>query len=324
MSKSVRRAIIATTTVLLAIAVVLALASGLYLYRHSLHSHPLAELHNENDAGYIPVSAEPPELDLSSPQAFVYDCTDETILYRKGEERVVYPASTTKLLTILCALKYLSPDEVITPGDELSLVGEGSSLAYIKPYHALTVEMLIEGMLLPSGNDAAYVLAAAAGNRIDGSATGASAVDVFMREMAAYGARIGLVGTNFTCPDGLSDDTHYSTIEDIILISRLALQNDIIRRYAAMPEDDVIYASGHSNHWENTNELLHPDHPWYHAAVTGLKTGSLEHNYCLIFSFEQQGKVYIAGLFGAWDKDTRYADAHIILNALLRNKEVAR
>lgn len=284
----------------------------------------MATLHTEDDVGYIPVSAEPLEVSVKSPQAFVYDCEAGEIVYRKGEERVVYPASTTKLLTILCALEYLSPHETVTPGDELSLVGKGSSIAYVKEDHTLTVEMLIEGMLLPSGNDAAYALAAAAGHRIDPSVKGKKAVDVFLREMAAYGERIGLVGTRFTTPDGLAGDEHYSTVEDIILIARLAMENDIIRRYAALHEDSVTYASGHTNHWINTNALLDPDSPWYHKAVTGLKTGSLEANYCLIAAVEQEGRSYIIGVFGARQKEQRYADALAVIDVLFPREAVAQ
>lgn len=289
----------------------------------SLLSRPLAELHHEQDVGYIPVSGEPLDLNLLAPQAFVYDCTDGTIIYRKGEDRVVYPASTTKLLTILCALEHLSPDELVTPGKELSLVEAGSSLAYVKEHHTLTVEMLVEGMLLPSGNDAAYVLAAAAGKGIDPSVTGVEAVAVFMDEMTDYARRIGLVGTSFTSPDGLAGEEHFSTLEDILLISRLAMQNDVIARYAARAEDDVTYASGHSNHWKNTNELLRPESPYYHAAVTGLKTGSLDRNYCLIFTATLNGHDYIVGLFGEWEKADRYTDAHVILDALEREEGIS-
>lgn len=311
-----RRLAWGAVALLVSLMLAVCISGALYLHRYSPLSHPLATLHSETDVGYVAVSAEPLDIDLKAPQAFVYDCDAGELIYRRGEERVLYPASTTKLLTVLCALEYLSPEDIITPGDELSLVQSGSSVAYIKSHHALTVEMLVEGMLLPSGNDAAYVLAAAAGNRIDGNATGKQAVAVFMDAMEDYAARIGLVGTAFTCPDGLSGEEHYSTVEDIVLISRLAWENDLIRRYASLPEDDVVYASGHANHWKNTNELLHPDNRWYHAAVKGLKTGSLDHNYCLIFCFEAGGKEYIAGLFGEWEKVDRYADAHVILAAL--------
>ena len=323
-ARAYRRAVIAAVCALLA-ALLIGAAWYVTTSRRalSLLSRPQAQLHGEQDAGYIPTATEPLELELLAPQAFVYDCQAEELLYRRGDDRVVYPASTTKLLTILCALEHLSPEETVTPGDELSLVGAGSSIAYIQPHHTLTVEMLVEGMLLPSGNDAAYALAAAAGHRIDPSATGAEAVAVFMDEMADYAASIGLVGTRFTSPDGLAGEEHYSTLEDILLISRLAMQNEVVARYASLAAADVTYASGHTNHWENTNELLHPDSPYYHAAVTGLKTGSLDRNYCLIFTATLDDRDYIVGLFGEWEKADRYTDAHVILDALEREGVVS-
>ena len=277
-----------------------------------------AILHAEGDPGYIPCSAQPLELEIHSPQAFVYDCNRGEILYQKGEDRVVYPASTTKLLTILTALEYLSEDEIITPGDELSLVDAASSIAYITTAHQLRVDMLIEGMLLPSGNDAAYVLAAAAGNRISGgTAQGAKAIEIFMTRMQQYATELGLVGTTFTAPDGLASEEHYTTVEDMILIARRAIQSDCIMRYAGLAEDDVTYASGHINHWANTNLLLQPESIYYRSCVKGLKTGSLTGNYCVIALMEQGEQSYLIGVFGAQNKTVRYDDATRIIDYLL-------
>lgn len=315
---------VAVCLAVLIVVVTVAVALWLCPRDLSLLTRPFATLHEQSDAGYIPTAARVLDVTIESPQAFVYDCNAGEIVYRKGESRVLYPASTTKLLTVLCALEHLSPDELVTPGEELTLVEAGSSLAYVKQHHTLTVEQLVEGMLLPSGNDAAFALAAAAGNRMDSSRTGVEAVAVFMDEMKSYGESIGLVGTQFTSPDGLSDEQHYSTVEDMILIARLAMQNDIVRRCAALHEDNVTYASGHTNHWVNTNELLDPDSPWYHEAVTGLKTGSLDRNYCLICTVEDGGRCYIIGLFGAREKSARYADAHAIMDVLTKGEEVAR
>ncbi|MBR2620954.1 MAG: serine hydrolase [Clostridia bacterium] len=303
--------------------IVLTFFTVYYLDRYSLLPSPDAELHDKDDPGYIPVSAEPLDIEVSAKQAFVYDCNRGEIVYQKGKQQVVYPASTTKLLSILCALEHLSPDEVITPGEELSLVGEGSSIAYINENHRLTVEMLIEGMLLPSGNDAAMVLAAAAGNRMsDGEATGKDAVAVFVQGMNEYAKTLGAIDTHFTTPDGLAEDDHYTTLEDMILISRAAAENDIICRYASLAKDNVTYASGHTNTWVNTNAMLDPDSSYYHPAVTGLKTGSLDRNYCVITTVEQGGECYIIGIFGARDKNARFADTLTIIDHLFPAKEV--
>ena len=319
-----RRARKAKTVFAAVAGCLLAATLALLVYRLvSSPSRPPADLHGKDDPGYIPVSGELLDLEVSADQVFIYDCNRGEIVYLKGEAEVVYPASTTKLLTILCALEVLSPDEIVTPGAELSLVASGSSLAYVKEHHRLSVQMLIEGMLLPSGNDAAYVLAAAAGNRMsDGEVTGKEAVAVFMEHMNAYAKTLGLKGSSFTVPDGFAGTEHYSTLEDMLLIARAAAQNPIIARLAALHEDKVTYASGETNTWTNTNALLDPDSPYYRLSVTGLKTGSLDRNYNVIVTAEQNGERYIIGIFGAKDKNARFADAAKAVDALFSSKEV--
>ena len=310
--------------VALVVCVAVSLIALYYLDYFSLLPSPGVDLHDKDDLGYIPVAGEVLDVEVGAKQVFVYDCSSGEIVYLKGERQRLYPASTTKLLSILCALEYLSPSEVITPGDELTLVGEGSSVAYINDSHRLTVEMLIEGMLLPSGNDAAMVLAAAAGNRMsDGEASGKEAVEVFVRGMNEYAKSLGAIGTHFTSPDGLAGEDHYTTLEDMLLIAIAASENPIICRYAAMLEDDVTYASGHTNTWTNTNVLLDPDSPYYRPSVTGLKTGSLERNFCVISTVEQEGERYVIGVFGARDKNARFADTVAIIDLLFPAKEVS-
>ena len=284
---------------------------------------PTAVLHEINDIGYIPYTSDEANIKIASKQAFVYDVEKEMFIYKKGSENIIYPASTTKLLTVLYALTLLNLDEVVTPGNELELVAPDSSIAYIKSHHSLTVEMLIEGMLLPSGNDAAYVLAAAAGkvlaenNNIDGK----SAVSLFLDGMNKYALDIGLCGSNFTSPDGYYAPLHYTTLEDIALVSVMASQTDIISKYSRLHSDNVIYASGHSNRWVNTNLMLDPESIYYCPYVTGLKTGSAgEGNYSLIITVDlDDGREYIIGIFSSQNKNERYADALTIIDYLVKN-----
>ena len=182
----------------------------------------------------------------------------------------VYPASTTKLFTAWVALQYLSPDDVITAGDELTLVASDASIAYVRRGHKLTAAMLVEGMLLPSGGDAAYVIAAAAGKKIRGNdnISAEAAIAAFVGEMNRRLEALGMTGTHFTNPDGYHDPEHYTTLEDIARIGALALENETIMKYATLASDRVTYASGQSNKWQNTNELIRPDSLYYCADVT--------------------------------------------------------
>ena len=264
-----------------------------------------------------PPVLEIPELNCT--QVFVYDVTAEAFVYEKGTDQPILPASITKLLTALCALHYMPADELITPGDEQELLQKGSSTAYVKSNHTLTLAMLIEGMMLPSGNDAALAVAAGVARYLnnDPNLAGAEAVKVFMDLANDYAKTLGCTDTHFTVPDGLAYEGHTTTAHDLAVIGKAALNNEILRKYAATVSEKVTYASGHVMTWKNTNPLIDPESSFYSPYVTGLKTGSLAESFSVMVSAEIGGKIYLIGLFGSPTKDGRYQDAHTILNLLL-------
>ena len=133
---------------------------------------------------------------------------------------------------------------------------------------------------------------------------------------------IGLCGSNFTSPDGYYESNHYTTLEDIALISVMASQNEIITKYSKLSSDSVIYASGHTNTWINTNLMLDPESAYYSPYVTGLKTGSAgSGNYSLILTVTlDDGHEYIIGIFSSDGKNDRYTDALTIINYLVNNR----
>lgn len=309
-----------TVTALLLVALTLFASCG--TRTSDLSDRRSAVLHKDGALGALSVGGIPEEdapgiteiPNIAAAQAFVIDADSGRALFMRGTDKILYPASTTKLLSILCALEIIDTDRVITPGDELSLVNEHSSIAFIKSHHSLTVEMLIEGMLLPSGNDAAYVLAAACGRELSEGASAEEAVEVFVEYMNEYARRLGMCGSNFTSPDGFFDEENYSTVEDMAILSAAAAKNEIIKKYASLASDDVVYASGHTNTWTNTNRMLIEGDEYYDAAVTGLKTGTAaEDNTCFICSFSAGGKSYIAGVFSEIDKNIRFEDMKRII-----------
>lgn len=244
---------------------------------------------------------------------FVYDCGEEAMLYCSTDSRdSLYPASITKLFTAWVALQYLQPEETIQAGKELGLLQPGSSTAYIAYGSTLTVRMLVEGMLLPSGNDAAYVLAAAAGRVIleDGNVGAVRAVEAFVEEMNRQAEDLGFTGTHFENPDGYHSDGHYSCPRDLAAMGVLALEHELIARYARCRSDSVRFASGETCTWSNTNRLLNPESDYYCPCAIGLKTGHTQQGgYCLLAAFETEDAPVIVGIFGAESKLSRYADA---------------
>ena len=106
-----------------------------------------------------------PVLDIKAKSAILFDANTGEVLYYKDPVIAVFPASTSKLLTALVALDWCMEEEEVIVGDELDLVASDSTLARLKKGQVLTIRNLLEGMLVPSGNDAAYVLAAYVGRK---------------------------------------------------------------------------------------------------------------------------------------------------------------
>lgn len=278
----------------------------------------------------------PEDYVLTAKQAFVYDCSTNTYISRTGNENTVYPASVTKLFTAYVALQYLDPDTVITAGDALDMVGAGSSVAEIKKGDQLSVARLVEAMLLPSGNDASYILAAEAGRIIcsDPSAGVWYAAAEFVDEMNAQAKKLGMLGTHFTNPDGYHDTDHYTTYNDLVTIAKLALENPVIMAYAGLSEDTVTVentassestegtsaASGEKK-WKNTNALIDENSKYYCPYAVGLKTGQTPSaGSCLLSAFRIEGRDIIIGVFGCPDVEDRFADTLHLLNETLAVK----
>lgn len=262
----------------------------------------------------------PADRELTAQQAFVYDCQSGEFTYLLGEQTDrIYPASITKLFTAYVALQFLEPQQKLIAGDALDLVGPGSSVAEIEKGDVLTVEMLVEAMLLPSGNDASQILADAAGRVIaeDDTLSASAAVAAFMKEVNGQLRALGLSGTQFTNPDGYHSPDHYTTFADLIKIAQLALKNQTIMKYASVANDTVTLAE-RTLEWKNTNSLLDPVSEYYCPYTTGLKTGQTPSaGSCLLSSFDVEGQQYIIGVFGCPEIDDRFADTLQLLNEAL-------
>ena len=259
----------------------------------------------------------PADRQLTAKQAFVYDVTaGEFTFLLGGKNDRVYPASITKLMTAYVALQFLEPTQQITAGDVLELVGAGSSVAEIEKGDVLTVERLVEAMLLPSGNDAAHMLADAAGRVITGydNISAWDAVKAFMKEVNAQARVLGCTGTNFTNPDGYHDSNHYTTFADLTKMSAKIVENKTIMKYATVEQDTIPLTSGEKQ-WKNTNQLVVEASPYYCPYATGLKTGQTPSaGSCLLSSFEYEGRKWVIGVFGCPEIEDRFEDTLQLFN----------
>lgn len=259
--------------------------------------------------------------ELTAQYVFVADGPTGNVLYEQGGmDTRIYPASITKLFTAWVALRKLDPQTPVTAGSELSLVAPDSSRAFIYDGQTVSVEQLVQGMLMNSGNDAAYILATAAGRAISGDdrLEPAAAVSRFVDEMNLCAVALGLEGTHFVTPDGYHDENHYTTMEDLVVIAQLCMLDDTIRKYSAMDREKVVYLSGHTNTWINTNLLVDPSSPYYMSQACGLKTGHTNASgYCLLSAVRRDDGYDIIGVFGATGYMERFDDTRLLAEAFL-------
>lgn len=221
----------------------------------------------------------PPELSAAS--AILLDGESGRVLFEKNayEERSI--ASITKLMTALVAVEMAgSLQEPVTIQKEWTGI-EGSSL-YLKPGETVSLETLIYGLLLHSGNDAAVAIAGYC----------AGSVELFVQEMNRKALLLGMQHTHFANPNGLSEEGHYSTAYDMALLGQACLNNPVI---AKIMSTRSISLEGRS--FTNHNKLL-----WFYKGCTGMKTGFTEDSgRTLVSSAECDGKKLIAVTLNAPD-----------------------
>lgn len=239
----------------------------------------------------------------------LYCVEDGEILYAENINDRIAPASLTKIITASVALRYVKADEIVTVGSELELVQPDSSLAFIAPGQRLTMYDLLTGMLLPSGNDAAYTTAAYTARKKSGSTNMSDkhAVSYFCDLMNDHARELGMDNSHFVDPDGWDEDAHYTTVSDLIKAAKYALSVPEIREIVAIREKDVVFESGEHITWFNGNKLLHPESEFYCKNAIGMKTGFTDNaGLCLISAFEKKGKTYIIIVVGCTDDRERY------------------
>ena len=144
----------------------------------------------------------------------MFSLSDGEVLYSKNAFERLYPASTTKIMTALLAVKYGNLEDMVTVTEDAVITEAGATLADLKPGDTLTMEQLLYGLMLPSGNDAGAAIAVHMSQSIENFAA-------LMNEEAA---RLGATGTHFVNPHGLHDENHYTTAYDLYLIFNEALK----------------------------------------------------------------------------------------------------
>lgn len=188
---------------------------------------------------------------ISANAAIVMHADSGEVLFEYNADEEMLIASTTKLMTALVVLENSNPDEKVEIKPEHTLT-EGSSM-YLEVGEIYSVEELLYGLMLASGNDAALALAYHVGGSVEG----------FARMMNETGERLGLIGSSFMNPHGLDENGHYSCARDLAVIMCAALEDELFA--------EIISAKSYTCHeltYYNHNKLL-----WSCEGVYGGKTG---------------------------------------------------
>lgn len=241
-----------------------------------------------------------------------------SIIYSKEPDKRMYPASTTKMLTALVTLDYFNKDETITTGDEVNKIPPNSSVANVGSGETLTIENILTGLLISSGNELACVLALNVAQRKEGKADIAyeDAEKIFAELMNEKAKSLGATNSNFINPHGYHDSNHYSTARDLYIIANALLENETLKNIVKIERFRQDGADKSSNpgkviksyDWTNSNRLLSSTAYKYEYA-TGIKTGSTdEAGKCLVASAEKEGKELIAVILNS-DEAGRWNDA---------------
>lgn len=262
---------------------------------------------------------------ISAKNAFVYDTRTQHFVYASVDPgNSVYPASITKLFTTYMALQYLQVDEIVTVGSELSYVASDASVAGFCKGDQVRVQNLVYGALLPSGCDASYILAAAAGRVIlaDQNASSKNALNAFLKACNDLAASMGMVNTNFANPDGYHKSSHYISLQAIAIIGTLALENDIIAQACATASVTITYQNASGNSCtatlQNTNKTIDQGSTAYHPLSVGLKTGTTGWaGACLLAAYRVEGGYVLVGVFGCNSNFGRFTDANALFDACL-------
>ena len=203
----------------------------------------------------IPARAEGAVPQISAASAVLMDADTGRVLYEKDSHTRRLIASTTKLMTALVALESgHGLDETVTVVPEWT-GAEGSSI-YLRPGEELSLETLLYGLLLRSGNDAALAVAGHCGGT----------VEEFVSQMNRKAGELGMTDSSFANPNGLNAEGHYSTACDMALLGRACLKNDTLAKIMST-KSITLGTRTFTNH----NKLL-----WRYEGCIGLKTGYTE------------------------------------------------
>ena len=243
----------------------------------------------------------------------LFGMSQQKVFYSEQIHDRLFPASTTKILTLYLALKYGTLSDIVTVSDNAVAVPSDSSVAGLRSGEQLTLEDLLYGLMLPSGNDSAVAIA----EHISGS------VDAFVELMNKEANALGATNSHFVNPHGYHDENHYTTAYDLYLIFNQGILNqrfiDIISSATYTTDIKEPDGSTRSVTWKQSNLFVNgtrtaPEN----VTVIGGKTGTTDEAGACLVLYEQdsQSRPCISIVMGAESKNALYNTMDSLLSAI--------
>ncbi|MEE1315524.1 MAG: D-alanyl-D-alanine carboxypeptidase [Faecalimonas sp.] len=247
--------------------------------------------------------------------AALFEIEEREVDYAFRIHERLYPASTTKLLTAYLALKYGNLEDMVTVSSTAVGVPLDSSRAGLCTGDQLSLETLLYGLMLPSGNDSAVAIA----EHISGS------VEEFTKLMNQEAAQLGATNTHFINPHGYHDENHYTCAYDLYLIMNACIQNETFLKLVSTAEYTTNITQKNGTYrtvtWKQSNQYVNGGKAAPQGVtVIGGKTGTTDQaGACLVlYEISNEGSPYISIIMGADNRPKLYQNMTDLLSTIAK------
>lgn len=245
------------------------------------------------------------EIILNSKASILVEVSTGRIIYEKNSTTKMYPASTTKIMTAILAIENCDLTELVTVKESaLNNIPSGYVTCNLQVGEEISVNDLLYALMVPSANDAAYVIA----EHVGGS------VEEFANMMNDKARELGCMGTHFVNPNGIHNSSHYTTAYDLYLIASYAMQNETFKTLVSTTE----YTLPSTNKYptadrvlKTTNDLINSNRTNYYKNAIGIKTGyTSQAGNCLVAEASRDGLEFISVVLNGdkTNSSIRYTD----------------
>lgn len=247
-----------------------------------------------------------------STKAALFNVENSSVEFAQNIHEKSYPASITKVMTAMVALKYGNLEDIVTISENAVGLEDGSTEIGMAPGDQVSLYELLHGLLIYSGNDAAMAIA----EHVGGS------VENFVSMMNEEAQEIGATNTHFMNPSGLHDENHYTTVYDIYLMMTEALKYPVFEEIIQLSSYNMTYTRGEETlvkHLDSTDQYLTKlVTPPKNVTILGGKTGTTsDAGSCLaLVSQNAYGELFISIVLHASTKSTLYDNMNQLLSQI--------